>query len=281
MKQLLPLLLAFLLFPPLRADERRPVGLVQKLEVTSLTKDRILLWVRAALPRAAKGWQQYFRGRLEIANVDIPFRQPARVTMQPGGAGTGLGADGVFFVDVELAKVPDALLSHVGAHALDLILDGVLGGDGGEPVPVFAVGVLRFGTPDVKTPAAASPDFLRFAGARLTDVSFSETSGEATVVLFNPFSFAVPVRELSYQLDAGGRTLATGVKHAVRLRPRQETTVTLPVTAKNVDLAAAAGSALRSHGVVEGRLTGHFTVKLSSGDVTVPLNLPGRVEIGK
>jgi LEA14-like dessication related protein len=146
---------------------------------------------------------------------------------------------------------------------------------------VFAVGVLRFGSPDLRLPPAASPDYLRLGDARLTVVSLTETAGEAKVILFNPCSFVVPIREIAYELWAGDRHLASGALRSVRLRPRQETTVSLPVTARNVDLAAVAGSALMAGGVVDGRLVGHITVKVSTGDVSVPINLPGRIEIGK
>lgn len=263
------------------AETRRPVGLIQRLEVTSITRDKVTLWVRAALPHALRGSKQSFSGRFEIANVGIPFQAPARVMVQPGGGGAGLGSDAVFFLDVTLAGIPDQLLAKASAHALDPTLEGTLTGEAGETQPLFAVGVLRFGTPDVKSPGAVSPEFVHFGGAHLTDVSLSETSGEATVTLFNPFSFAVPIRELSYQLVVGDRVVASGARHAVRLRARQETSVALPVAAKNVDVAAAAGTALLGHGVLEGRLVGHITVKLSTGDVSVPINLPGRVEIGR
>jgi LEA14-like dessication related protein len=275
---LLPVL-ALAAAPPLHAETaRRPVGSVQRLEVTSLTRQKALLWFHVALPHAARGASQKFTGKLELANVEIPFHQPARVMVQPTG---GSGADAVFFVDVDLSQVPETLLGRAGAQALDPVFDGTLTGEAGDTALVFAAGVLRFGTPEVRTPSGVSPEFLRFGEAHLTDVSLSETSGEASVILFNPFSFTVPIRELSYQLYVGDRLLASGVKRAVRIKPRQESRVDLPVTARNVDLAAAAGSAILSGGTLEGRLLGAITLKVATGDIVVPINVPGRVEVGR
>lgn len=279
MKRTPLLLLAAALALPAAAQGRRPVGAVTQLDVSAVTRDRITTWIRATLPDAPRGGSATFTGKLDVANVEVPFRSPARVLLQP--AAKGAGSDAVFFVDVDLPKVPEALLSRAGAHAVDLTLDGALKGEKGDVVPVFAVGVLRFRTQQVNTPAGASVDFLRFAGARLTQVSLTQTSGEAKIVLYNPLSFVVPVREVRYELHAGGRRLAAGSKKAVRLRPRQEAVVTLPITAANVDLAAAAGSALLSKGVVDGRLLGAITVKVRSGDLTIPVDMATRVEVGK
>ena len=53
----------------------------------------------------------------------------------------------------------------------------------------------------------------------------------------------------------------------------------LPIDLDHGELLAAAGSALRSGGDVEGRLRGTLVVRLPGGDIPVPLDLLGRFSV--
>lgn len=259
-----------------KAEVRRDdVGTIHKLEVTSMTRERAALWARALLPKAAPGSRQTFEGEVAIANVPIPVATPVVVMVQRAGK----EFEAVFLLDLELKKMPEALLTRASAHAVDLTLKGFLTGDEKKSVPLCAVGVLRYGTPDIFAPAANVQMFVRFGGARLTGVSLTETRGEATAVLYNPFHFSVPVKEVSYALYAGDRKVAGGSKPGFMIRGGRENEVTLPIAAKNLELAAAAGQTLTDGGTLDGRLVAQITMKIGRDEVTIPVDLPGKIKV--
>ncbi len=259
-----------------RAEARRDdVGTIHKLEVTSITRERAAIWARALLPKAAPGYRQTFEGEVAIANVPVPVTKPVVVMVQRAGK----EFEAVFFLDLELKKMPEALLSRASVHAVDLTLKGFLTGDERKSAPVCAVGVLRFGTPDIYAPAANVQTFVRFGGARLTGVSLTETRGEAAAVLYNPFGFSVPVKGLSYALYAGEHKVAEGSAPAFLMRGGRENEVTLPIAAKNVELAAAAGQTLTGGGTLDGRLVAQITMRVGKDELTIPINLPGKIRV--
>jgi hypothetical protein len=59
----------------------------------------------------------------------------------------------------------------------------------------------------------------------------------------------------------------------------REVDVALSIDLDHGRLLAAAGSALRSGGDVEGRLRGALVVRLPAGDFPVPLDLSGRFSV--
>lgn len=250
-------------------------GTIERLEVTALTRTHAAFWARADLAEAALGSKQTFTGEATVANVPIPFAAPATVFVQPKGA----RHEAVFFLDLDLDRTPVSLAERIGTHALDLTLKGTLSGEKGSRARVCAVGVLRYGTKDISAPASNLPLFARFGGASLKGLSLAETSGAGTIVLYNPFGFDLSVKEVTYTLTASGRKLFTGARKGIRIHAGRENPVELPVTAKNADLLAAAGRALRSGGTLEGRLAGSVTVKAGRDAITIPFDLPGRIEV--
>ncbi len=100
------------------------------------------------------------------------------------------------------------------------------------------------------------------------------------MVIYNPLSFALDVKDLVYEIRAGDRRVASGERHGIRIYPGRETSVDLPVVAGNADLAAALAGAALSGGRVEGRLVATISVKVGKDQVmTVPLNLPGAIQV--
>lgn len=272
------LLLVLTLAAPVRAEEprRQDAGTIDKLEVTSLTRQQVAIWARGWLPKIAEGSKQTFEGEVAVANVAIPVKKPVSVLIQKKGT----GGDAVFFLDLALDRMPEELLKKVSAHALDLSLKGFLKGDRGSSVPVCAIGLLRVGTGDIYAPAANVSMFARFGSARLTGVSLSETSGEARAVLFNPFGFNVPVKDVSFSLYVGEHKLGEGRKQGILIKAGKENEVAIPVTASNVELLAAAGTALGSGGTLDGRIVGTVTLKVGRDEIVIPLNLPGAIRVG-
>jgi LEA14-like dessication related protein len=262
---------------PVLAGDRLNCGTVEALEVTTLTRTKVTAFLRTVLPDAPAGAKSSFEGTIELANTRLPVGMPVTALVQHGSDAN----ETVLLVDLDLARVPAELVGRLHSAALDFTLDGNLRPASGAPIPVCAAGVLKVGTGEIHASGPLGLDFARFGGARLGAVSLSETRGEATVVLFNPFSFPLDVRDLVYEIRAGDRKVASGERHGIRIHPGRENSVDLPVTAANADLVAALAGAVTTGGRVEGRLVATISVKVGKDQVmTVPLNLPGTIQVG-
>jgi LEA14-like dessication related protein len=269
---LLPLLLPF----PSRADERAPCGTVDALEITSLTRTKLTALLRTSLPEAAEGGRQTFAGEIAVANTPLPLGPSLTAMVQPGSGGNSV----VFLVDLDLAKIPQALLARVHPVALDVTLNGSLAGQGGAKAPVCGAGVLKIGTPELRSSAPMGAALAGFSGARFTGMTLTEVQGNATATFFNPLSFPLDVKDLVYSVWVGDRRIAEGERHGLRLHPGRENAVELPISASSADLLSALGSAVAGGGRVAGRLVARVSVRVGRDQIlTVPLDLPGSVEV--
>jgi len=271
---------ALFLAVPAPADQRLTCGTVEALEITSLTKARLTSFLRTVLPEAPPGSKIFFEGKIDLANTVLPVG-PRMTALAQHAEGRH---EVVFLVDVELAKLPPELVSRLNANALDLTLEGNLrssdSSSGVSPVPVCAAGVLKIGTPEIRSSVPLGQEFARFSGARFAGVSLSETLGEATILLYNPLSFPLDVKDLVYEIQADGRRVASGEKHGLRIHPGRENAIALPVTASNAELLGVLAGAVASGGRIDGRLVATATVKVGKDQgVTVPLNLPGTIQV--
>ena len=273
----LPALLAlFLIAPAVPARGALPAeGRIEKLDVTSVTRDRAAAWLKVHLPAAAKGSRQSFAGTVSVGGAEIPVSSPVTVMVQPSGD----GHDAVFLLELDLKRVGDALVARLGGEALAFALSGTLSGEAGSRAAVRAQGSLRPGTAEIRASSGETAAFVRFGGARLAGLSLKETKGEATLKIFNPLGVPIGIEEIRYALTVNCRTVAEGVRTKVRLHPGRENELILPVVAKNSELLAAAGDAAVSGGTVNGRLTGNVTVKTGTGHRVIPVDLPGTVHL--
>jgi LEA14-like dessication related protein len=268
----LPMLLPF----PSRADERMPCGTVDALEITSLTRTKVTAFLRTSLPDAAEGGRQTFTGEIAVANTPLPLGTSLVAMVQPGPGGNSV----VFLVDLDLAKIPQALLARVHPVALDVTLHGSLAGQGGAKTSVCGAGVLKIGTPEVRSSAPIGAALAGFSGARFTGMTLTEVHGTATATLFNPLSFPLDVKDLVYAVFVGDRRIAEGERHGLRLHPGRENAIELPVSASSADLLSALGSAVAGGGRVAGRLVARVSLRVGQNQIlTVPLDLPGSVEV--
>ena len=273
---LLMLFLPLILSLPSRADDRAPCGTVDALEVTSLTRTKLTAFLRTSLPEAGPGGKQTFAGEIAVANTPLPLGPALTAMVQPGPGGNTV----VFLVDLDLAKIPQALLSRVHPVALDVTVKGTLRGEGGASSPVCSAGVLKIGTPEVRASAPMGGARAGFSGARFTGMTLTEVQGKATVTFYNPLSFPLDVKDLVYSVWVGDRRIAEGERHGLRLHPGRENAVELPVNASSADLLSALGSAVAGGGRVAGRLVARVSVRVGRDQIlTVPLDLPGSVEV--
>lgn len=263
---------------PAPAQERLKCGTVEALEITSLTRTKVTAFLRTKLPDAPAGAKSFFEGKIELANTMLPVGKPVTVLVQHRAD----GHEAVLLLDLELSRVPAELVSRLHAAALDFTLEGNLSSSSSAPMPVCAAGVLRVGTSDIRASGPLGQDFARFSGARFRGVSLSETQGEAAVLIYNPLSFPLDVKDLVYEIRVGDRRVAAGERHGLRIHAGRENTVELPVTAGNADLAAVLAGVALSGGRIEGALVATISVKVGKDQImTVPLNLPGTIQVGR
>ncbi len=271
----------FLFAAPAFAQERLKCGTVETLELTSLTRTKATAFLRTKLPVAPAGAKESFEGKIEVANTRIPVAMPVTVMVQrtAEGAGGAAGAEAVFLTDLDLSKIPAELLGRLHPAALDVTFEGNLRGPSGA-MPVCAAGVLKIGSKEIRAAGPVGQDYAKFGGVKLRGMSLAETEGTASVVLYNPLSFALDVKGLVWEVQAGGRRVASGEAHALRLHPGRENSIDLPVSASNAELAAVFAGALASGGRVDGRLLATLTVKVGKDQqMTVPLDLPGTIQV--
>jgi hypothetical protein len=275
-RPLFPLLLAAALPFFARAEERLNCGTVDALEVTSLTRTKLTAFLRTTLPNAADGGRQEFTGEIAVANTPLPFGPSLTAMAQQGPAGNAV----VLLVDLELAKIPQALLERLHPLALDVTMNGSLSGAGGAPVRVCAAGILRIGTSQVRSAAPMGGALAGFSGARFMGISLTQVEGQATVTLFNPLSFPLDVKSLVYTVWAGDRKLAEGERHGLRLHAGRDNAIELPVSAPSGELLSALGNAVAGDGRLAGRLVAQVSLRVGRDQIlTIPLDLPGSVQV--
>jgi hypothetical protein len=276
LRALFPFLLAMLLPFFARADERPICGTVDALEVTSLTRTKLTAFLYTTLPNAAGGGRQEFTGEIALANTPIPFGPSLTATALQGPAGNAV----VLLLGLDLAKIPEALLERLRPLALDVSLNGSISGAGGAPVRVCAAGILRIGTPQVRSTAPTGGSLASFSGARFTGFSLTQVEGQATATLFNPLSFPLDVKSLVYAVWAGDQKLAEGERHGLRLHAGRENAVELSISGPSADLLSALGNAMAGDGRIAGRLVAQVSLSVGKDQIlTIPLDLPGSVQV--
>jgi Late embryogenesis abundant protein len=275
-RPLFPLLLAAALPFFARAEERLNCGSVDALEVTSLTRTKLTAFLRTTLPNVADSGRQEFTGEIAVANTPLPFGPSLTAMAQQGPAGNAV----VLLVDLDLAKIPQALLERLHPLALDVTMNGSLSGAGGAPVRVCAAGILRIGTSQVRSAAPMGGALAGFSGARFMGISLTQVEGQATVTLFNPLSFPLDVKSLVYTVWAGDRKLAEGERHGLRLHAGRDNAIELPISAPSGELLSALGNAVAGDGRLAGRLVAQVSLRVGRDQIlTIPLDLPGSVQV--
>lgn len=252
-------------------------GTIRSVEVTSITREAAFLFVRAEIPRAARGARQTFKGEATAWGVPVPLTGPVKVAVQPIAAGW----EAVFLVDLDLASLPKGLVERGNPGSVPVTLKGTLLGEAGTGATVDASGTLRPGTKDLVASRELAQPFVRYAGARLSGLGLAETKGEARIAVFNPLGFDVVIRGVRYELLSAGRVVAKGSRQGLLVRPGRENEVALPLAVSNAEAVKAAAKAVAAGGAIAGELTGEIVLKLGTGDVKMPLAAAGTVEVLK
>ena len=176
---------------------------------------------------------------------------------------------------VRYRDVPEDWIKRFRAADFDYRLRGRVAGE----KAVEWSGTRRWSEIAIEKGEEVASGFVKLGSIALTQFSLFESAAKADVTVKNPLSFPLKLASTSYRLFANGREVGSGSTNEVILKAGQETTLALPIDLDHGQLLAAAGSALRSGGEVEGRLRGSLVVRLPGGDIPVPLDLSGRVSL--
>lgn len=178
-------------------------------------------------------------------------------------------------VTLRYADVPQDWANRFRPATFDYRLSGRVAG--GQEVQW--AGTARWDDVGVEGERETVRRFVRLATLEVTDVSLSASTARAVLAVRNPFAFPLTIASTRYRLGAGGRLVGQGQTRGMILRPRQESTLLLPIDVEHSDLVAAAGRAIFSRSDVPARLSGTVTLRLPHGDVAVPIDLTGNLSI--
>ncbi len=208
---------ALLLAAPALAQKRLTCGTVDSLEVTSLTRTKATAFLRTTLPASPPGSKIFFEGKIELANTMLPVGQPVMALVQHSEGSHEV----VFLAELDLARSCPPTCS-----------------EGCTPPPWISRSKEISGPPPVRrrTPCAPPASFAsgratsgrsapsartsRGSRARASAASRStRRRARRRSILYNPLSFALDVRDLAYAIRTGGRTVASGERHGIRVHP--------------------------------------------------------------
>ena len=175
---------------------------------------------------------------------------------------------------IRYADIPADWIARFRPDGFDYRLTGTLGG-----APVSWAGRFAWNDVPVSGEEAVRSRFLSLEDIELTSPAPSRSRGLARLRVTNPFAFPLQLARSDYRLEADGREVGRGSTRGVLVRPGT-TVLDFPIEVNHGQLLAAAGSALLTGGAVDARLVGSLTVKLSGGEVRVPLDLAGQIDAG-
>lgn len=207
-----------------------------------------------------------FSGRLSVNGS--PVEMPISARAEASGDRLRLP------VTLRYADVPADWANRFHPQTFDYRLSGRTAAG----APVEWAGRARWDDVGMEGEKETARRFLRLASVEVTEVGFTESSAQAVLTVRNPFAFPLTIASTRYRLSSGSRIVGTGQTRGKLLRPRQESTLLLPLDVDHGQLLGAAGSGILGGGSLPARLSGTLTVRLPRGDVPVPLDLSGRLE---
>ena len=178
-------------------------------------------------------------------------------------------------VTLRYSDVPRDWADRFRPVTFDYRLEGRIAGS----APLEWTGTARWDDVGVEGEQETLRRFLRLETVEVTSVSLLESEARAVVAVRNPFAFPLTIASTRYSLSAGDREVGTGRTRGMMLRPRQESTMLLPIDVDHGELLGAAGAGILGGGRLPARLSGSLTVRLPRGDVSVPLDLSGRLDL--
>jgi LEA14-like dessication related protein len=208
-----------------------------------------------------------FSGRISVngSAAEVPISGRAEAT----------GARLRIPLTLRYSEVPQDWANRFRADTFDFRVSGLVAGT----APVEWTGTARWDDVGVEGERETVRRFVRLVTLEVTEVSLFSSEARAVLAVRNPFSFPLTIASSRYRVSADGRVLGAGSTRGMILRPRQESTVLLPLEVEHGALISAAGGAVLSGEPVPARLAGALTIRLPRGDVSVPIDLSGPLSV--
>jgi LEA14-like dessication related protein len=208
-----------------------------------------------------------FSGRISVngSSAEVPISGRAEAT----------GGRLRIPLTLRYSDVPRDWANRFRADTFDYRVIGRVAGT----APVEWTGTARWDDVGVEGERETVQRFVRLVTLEVTDVSLFSSEARAVLAVRNPFSFPLTIASSRYRVSADRRVLGAGSTRGMILRPRQESTVLLPLEVEHGALIAAAGGAVLSGVAVPARLSGALTIRLPRGDIAVPIDLAGRLSV--
>lgn len=208
-----------------------------------------------------------FRGRAALNGSPVELAVTGRA-VRAGGRLT-------IRTTLRYSDIPSDWAARYRPFSADVRLTGEVAG-----APVSWQGRVAWQDVAMSGSAATAGRFLALAQVRVTHVAASASTGVADLRVTNPFSFPLTIASSEYRIEASEREIGRGATRGILVRPARASTISFPVEVDHGQLIAAAGRALLSSGEVDVRLRGWLSIRLPGGDVRIPLDLAGRLEVG-
>jgi LEA14-like dessication related protein len=119
--------------------------------------------------------------------------------------------------------------------------------------------------------------FVRLASLELTSLALTRSEGRGFLVVTNPFSFPITLASTSYRLRVDGEEVGAGGTRGRILRAQHRVSLELPFTVQHWRFIGAAGGQWAAGAEIEAELEGSLTLRLPSGDLSIPLRFPARL----
>lgn len=123
------------------------------------------------------------------------------------------------------------------------------------------------------------PRFAQAKDIRLGALGLEATTVDAEIVVRSPLRFHLRVMQVRCELQMEGLVVATGHKDNFLIFGGRPNPIAFPVSVNNRAMLSALGSGLAKGAQAEGKLVGVARIRLSGGDVDVPVEFPVKVSL--
>lgn len=118
---------------------------------------------------------------------------------------------------------------------------------------------------------------VKLASFELTALSSRRSEGRAVLSIANRFSIPIPAVVASCRVRVNGEEIGSGAGHRRRLRAGKSGGLEIPFRVDHDRFLAAAGERWAVGADVNAQLKGSLTLRLPSGDVSVPFQFSDRM----
>lgn len=123
------------------------------------------------------------------------------------------------------------------------------------------------------------PRFAQAKDIRLGALGLEATTVDAEIAVRSPLRFHLRVMHVRCELQMEGLVVATGHKENFLIFGGRPNPISFPVNVNNRAMLSAMGSGLKKGAQAQGKLVGVARIRLSGGDVDVPVEFPVKVSL--